>query len=144
MSEPALAGGISAAAIIGTNCVVATAGVFNTTHLSNPDWPRHSRFHTAIQSTTLAMVSVISLAALIGPFGPRCAWQGALAPLTFWPGLFVAWVVPGTGPYASEALGAVGVPINLVLAAVLVALTLAGAALANSVAAVPHRPYAAR
>jgi hypothetical protein len=109
-----------------TVAIVAVADVFNATHLFNPDWPGHARFHIGMQFTTLVLVTLLSLGALRGPLsGPR-ALVGAAAPLTFWPGLLVAWMIPGTDPYASEALRATGVPINIALALLFITITLAG------------------
>jgi hypothetical protein len=110
-------------AIVGTVAVVALADVFNATHLFNPDWPGHARFHIGMQFTTLVLVSAASLWGLLRLGSPALA---ALAPASFWPGLFVAWAIPGTDVYASEALRGVGVPINLVLAAVFLGLTALG------------------
>ena len=53
-----------------------------------------------------------------------------LAPATFWPGLFMALPVPGTSVYASDGLRELGIPINLVLAALWLVLTAAGYRLA--------------
>ena len=39
--------------IITTVGIVAAADVFNETHLFNPAWPPHARFHNAMQASTL-------------------------------------------------------------------------------------------
>ncbi|WP_373388421.1 hypothetical protein [Pseudomonas alcaligenes] len=115
-------------AIVATVLIVAIADVFNATHLFNPDWPGHARFHIGMQFTTLLLVSLFSLAALLR----GQVWAAALAPASFWPGLFVAYVIPGTDVYASEALRELGVPINLLLAAVLLVVTVLGVQLWRS------------
>jgi hypothetical protein len=71
-------------------------------------------------------VSAVSLWAVVGALTPRQAWLAALAPATFWPGLFAAHAIPGTDVYASDALRAVGVPVNLVLAGLFLGLTALG------------------
>jgi hypothetical protein len=109
-------------------CEAELADVFNATHLFNPDWPGHARFHIGMQFTTLLLVSLFSLAALL----QGQVWAAALAPASFWPGLFVAYVIPGTDVYASEALRELGVPINLLLAAVLLVVTVLGVQLWRS------------
>jgi hypothetical protein len=53
-----------------------------------------------------------------------------LGPATFWPGLFVALLVPGTDVYASESLREIGFPINIALAAIFLILTGVGYRLA--------------
>jgi hypothetical protein len=83
-----------------------------------------------MQFTTQALVSAVSLAALAGPFDRRRAFRAGLAPLTFWPGLLVAWTIPGTDAYATEALREVGFPINIALAAAFLAISALGVALA--------------
>lgn len=112
--------------VVGTVVIVAIADVFNSTHLFNPDWPAHARFHIAMQFTALALISCASFGALFGQASRPKAWLAALAPVTFWPGLIVAWAVPGTDPYATEALRAVGVPINIVLAVIFLGLVALG------------------
>lgn len=117
---------------VATVVIVAIADVFNATHLFNPDWPGHARFHIGMQFTTLLLVSGVSFAALTLARGAVQPWPAALAPATFWPGLLVAWAIPGTDPYASEALRATGVPINIALAVLFLILTSAGLALARA------------
>ncbi|NBN64805.1 hypothetical protein GWI72_13600 [Microvirga tunisiensis] len=109
--------------VMGTVVTVAVADVFNATHLFNPDWPAHARFHIAMQFTALCLVSLVSLWALFGAARAGQAWLAALAPATFWPGLLVAWMVPGTDPYATEALRSTGVPINIIAAVVFLGIT---------------------
>jgi hypothetical protein len=114
-------------AIVTTVLIVAVADVFNRTHLFNEAWPPHARFHNAMQASTLLLTSCVSLWGL---------WRGhhgvaAIAPATFWPGLFIALPVPGTTVYATDAMREAGVPINLILAAVWLALTWAGYRLAT-------------
>lgn len=116
---------------LATVAIVAVADVFNATHLFNPDWPGHARFHIGMQFTTLVLVSVISLAALRGPMTKPKALVAVAASLTFWPGLFVAWFIPGTDVYASDELRQLGVPINIILAAIFIGVSLAALALLN-------------
>ncbi|WP_342242898.1 hypothetical protein [Pseudomonas sp. OTU5201] len=122
MTRTSLGKGLLGFAIVATVAIVAIADVFNATHLFNPDWPGHARFHIGMQFTTLMLVSLFSLAAL----RRGQVWAAGLAPGSFWPGLFVAYLIPGTDVYASQALRELGVPINLLLAAVLLGITAFG------------------
>ena len=135
-----LAKAIFGFAIVATVVIVAIADVFNATHLFNPRWPGHARFHIGMQFTTLVLVSLASLSALTGSLDKAKARLAALAPLTFWPGLLVAWFIPGTDVYASEHLRQMGIPINMWLALFFVTVTLWGLWLAS----VPGKtaPYA--
>ncbi|OHC30129.1 MAG: hypothetical protein A3J71_01695 [Pseudomonadales bacterium RIFCSPHIGHO2_02_FULL_60_43] len=128
MTRAALGKALLGFAIVATVGIVAIADVFNATHLFNPDWPGHARFHIGMQFTTLVIVSLFSLAAL----RRGQVWTAALAPASFWPGLFVAYLIPGTDVYASEALRELGTPINLILAAVLLVITGLGVVLQRS------------
>ena len=128
MTRAALGKTLLGFAIVATVAIVAIADVFNATHLFNPDWPGHARFHIGMQFTTLVIVSLFSLAAL----RRGQVWASALAPASFWPGLFVAYLIPGTDVYASEALRELGTPINLILAAVLLGITGLGVVLQRS------------
>ena len=128
MTRSSLGKALLGFAIVATVAIVAIADVFNATHLFNPDWPGHARFHIGMQFTTLVIVSLFSLAAL----RRGQIWTAALAPASFWPGLFVAYLIPGTDVYASEALRELGTPINLILAAVLLGVTGLGVVLQRS------------
>lgn len=134
MNRAVVARGALGFSIVGTVAIVAVADVFNATHLFNPDWPGHARFHIGMQFTTLVLVSAVSLWALLGPLTSGRALLAALAPATFWPGLFVAYAIPGTDVFASETLRATGAPINLILAGVFLGLTALGVALAREAA----------
>lgn len=131
MSMTSLSRGLLGLSVVGTVVIVAVADVFNTTHLFNPDWPPHARFHIAMQFTALVLVSLFSFRALLGRPSRDQAWLAALAPATFWPGLLVAWLIPGTDPYATEALRATGVPINILAAVLFLTLTGVGVLLAK-------------
>jgi hypothetical protein len=132
MMRSTIARGLLAFNIVGTVAIVAVADVFNATHLFNPEWPGHARFHIGMQFTTLVLVAIVSLWALTGPLTQSRAWLAALAPATFWPGLFVAYAIPGTDVFASEALQELGVPINLVVAGAFLAVTTVGLVLART------------
>lgn len=127
MSRETLGRWILGFTIVTTLVIVAIADVFNKTHLFNPDWPPHARFHNAMQAWTLLLVSLVSFAALIR----RRYGIATIAPATFWPGLWLSLPVPGTTVYATPAMAEAGIPINLILAAIWLALTALGYQLAT-------------
>ncbi len=118
---------------LATVAIVAIADVFNATHLFNPNWPGHTRFHIGMQFTTLVLMAVLSLAALRGAMTMPKALVAVAASLTFWPGLLVAWFIPGTDVYASDELRQIGVPINIILALIFLGITLASFALLTKI-----------
>lgn len=107
--------------LTGLSAFVAISGVvvdFTATHVYNPTWPPHARFHgyLSIARTVLIMATVIVLA--WGPVraGDRFGW-GALALLLL--GWIAIWflaplVVPGTGDPAAYIFAAVLLPLSLI------------------------------
>ncbi len=127
MTSQRIGSGILLFSLLTTVLIVAAADVFNQTHLFNRDWPPHARFHIGMQFTALVLISLYSF---IG-WRNRDWNRAAIAPITFWPGLFVAWMIPGTSPYAAPALEEMGFAINLVIAGVWTGLTALGWKLAK-------------
>ncbi|MBC8050408.1 MAG: hypothetical protein H7X92_09725 [Chitinophagales bacterium] len=118
--------------IVTTLAIVAVADVFNAEHLFNPNWPPHARLHNAMQATTLTILCIVSFIALMRtPRSRESLAIAALAPISFWPGLLLAPLVPGTSLYASEELRSLGFPINLVIAVLWLCLTVAAYVLAT-------------
>jgi hypothetical protein len=115
-SKPPIGRWLAGFLTITTVASVGVADVFNTTHLFNPDWHGHARFHIGMQFTTLVLTACLSLSVLRGEMNKLKRLVAVAAPLTFWPGLLVAWFIPGTDVYASEELRQLGVPINIILA----------------------------
>lgn len=85
--------GVAAATAVGGAAVDA-----NRTHLFNPAWPPHARFHDA---------QTISLAALLGGglyalHRRDDAAAGAALPALFWASMASAFLYPGTGGLQAE------------------------------------------
>jgi hypothetical protein len=100
---------------------VAVSGVifdFSGSHIYNPAWPPHARFHAylSIARTVLIMLAIVVLA--WGPVRARARFGwGVLALLLLgWIGIwFVApLVVPGTGDRAGYIFASVLTPASLI------------------------------
>lgn len=103
---------------------------WNPSHIFNPDWPAHARFHGV---TGLAMATTLSSAAIWTIWagsGDRDAARffAAAIPVAYWAPFFVAPLVPGTAvddpPHPVPRLA--GVPTNLLGAAATTATAAAG------------------
>jgi Family of unknown function (DUF6640) len=102
---------------------------WNESHVFNPAWPSHARFHAAAgvgMATGLAGVSIWALWA--GPDDATGRLVGAAVPVAYWGAFFPALLVPGTGvddpghPVGRPA----GIPANLLGAAATVATAVTG------------------
>ncbi|RZQ62391.1 DUF6640 family protein [Amycolatopsis suaedae] len=102
---------------------------FNDSHVFNPDWPPHARFHAVMLLAVGAAMSAVALWLLWRRPADRTGLRVATAvPVAVWGAFFVPLLVPGTSveEYPGEVGRLLGMPLNLVLAAVFIALTLTG------------------
>lgn len=119
--------------------VISTAVDWNTTHLFNPAWHPHARFHDALFLALLDGATLIMLWLLWRPSRePAVAVIVAtLFSLAVWtPFLYIEALIPGTSLLASAdmpvlTLGSLTLPPNLVIAIVFTLLTLVGYLLAR-------------
>lgn len=119
-------------AAIGT--LVGPVGAdLNQSHVFNPEWPPHARFHSV---ASLAMTSGFSLIAMWlvwrRSHEPAISMMVAAAvPILAWGSFFIALVVPGAAVEDhSETLARLGgIPINVVVAALFTALAILGYAM---------------
>jgi hypothetical protein len=90
--------------VAGTTLVGGFAADWNRTHLFNPNWPPHARFHDAM---------TISLSALLGAGGlyalnrsstdpDRDTTLGAVLPAAFWASMGAAFAYPGAQGLEAE------------------------------------------
>lgn len=102
----------------------------NRTHMFNPRWPPHARFHSAAGWGTIAGLQLFSLWLLWRPGQQPAQVDSAVAtaavlPVTAWVPFFLAVVLPGTAvedePGHLPRLA--GVPANLVPAALVPAMS---------------------
>ncbi|MBO0708390.1 MAG: acetyltransferase [Candidatus Dormibacteraeota bacterium] len=101
---------------------------WNRSHVFNPHWPSHARFHGVVGSLTGAVLAALSLGALWLPGRGRVSRDAAAAvPLVYWGSFGPAALLPGSGvddpPHRVRRLGGV-LPINLFWAGL--GVTLAG------------------
>ena len=104
------------------------AADWNDSHIFNPRWPAHARFHgvTALaMATTLASFNIWSVWA---DGGDRTRSFAAAVPVAYWAPFFLAPLVPGTtledDPHPVPRLA--GVPTNVLGAAATTATAVAG------------------
>ncbi len=106
------------------------AADWNDSHVFNPRWPAHARFHgvtSLAMATTLASFNIWSVWAS-GDDQPTARFFAAAVPVAYWAPFFVAPLVPGTAvgdpPHPVSRLA--GVPVNLLGAAATTATAAAG------------------
>ena len=125
--------------VLVVGAVISTAVDWNATHLFNPEWHPHARFHDALFLLLLDGATLIVLWLLWRPSRePGAALLAAtLFALAVWtPFFYIEALIPGTSLLATPdvpmlKLGSLLVPPNLAIAIVLAALALVGYFLAR-------------
>ncbi|MEV8517953.1 DUF6640 family protein [Dactylosporangium sp. NPDC051484] len=119
------------ASVVGSGVVHAMADL-NRTHVFNPSWKPHARFHTASAVATDVGWSIVSLWLLRRP-GTREERElglkiAALHPIFSYVPFFIAEAVPGSEAEdePGELPRVAGVPVNLFVAAVMSGLSALG------------------
>jgi hypothetical protein len=122
-------------AAIGTILGTGRADI-NNTHMLNPGWPPHARFHSAAGWGTVAGSQLLALWLLWRPGqqpGERdlAVKAAALLPAISWAPFFLALATPGAGveDEPGHLPRVAGVPANLVPAALIPAISALGYAL---------------
>jgi hypothetical protein len=102
----------------------------NNTHMTNPLWPPHARFHWSIQWYSITMLNAIALYLLWGRYegaGSRLACVIAgLAPILFWGNFFPSLFMPGTSPWPDGFKAFAVLPPNVYVAALITLLSTMG------------------
>jgi hypothetical protein len=125
--------------VLVAGAIISTAVDWNATHLFNPAWPPHARFHDALFLMLLDGATLIVLWLLCRRSEePKVALIVAtLFSLAVWtPFFYIEALIPGTSLLAGPdvpllRLGSLAVPPNLAVAIVFALLTLAGYFLAR-------------
>lgn len=120
--------------VLVSTAVVSVAVDWNTTHIFNPEWHPHAKFHDVVMLWLLSGMSIMALWLLWRrSTEPDIAYTVAmLVPVVFWsPFFFTMLVIPGTSLQANlnESLPVVaGITIypNVAVATVSVILALLG------------------
>jgi hypothetical protein len=123
--------------VLVSTTVVSIAVDWNTSHIFNPEWHPHAKFHDVVMLWLLSGCSILALWLLWRKTTePAIAYAVAtLVPIIFWsPFFFVTLIIPGTSLQADlkEAVPTIaGLPIypNVAVAIVSVVLALIGYAL---------------
>jgi Family of unknown function (DUF6640) len=120
--------------VLVVGAIVSTAVDWNTTHLFNPAWHPHARFHDALfllflDATTLVMLWLLWRRSAEPAVGIKAATLYSAALWT--PFLYIEALIPGTSLLASAdvpVLRVAGMTLapNLIIAIVMLVLTLAG------------------
>ena len=115
--------------------VIPAVADLNATHLTNPLWPAHARFHFAIQFFSNVVLNGFGLWLLWGRHSHRgsrlSVVVAGLGPLLFWGMFFPALLMPGVSTWPDGVLPPSGFPTllrvvhpNLIVAVVLSATNL--------------------
>ena len=102
----------------------------NDTHMTNPLWAPHARFHWSIQWYAITLLNGISLYLLWGRYadaGTRlAAVMAGLAPILFWGSFFPSLWMPGTSPWPDGIEPFAILPPNVYIAALITLLSSLG------------------
>lgn len=116
------------AKIIITFCAIVTIFIpslmdLNSTHMTNPLWAPHARFHWSIQWYSITALNIIALYLLWGRYkdaGSRLATIiAALSPILFWGSFFPSLFMPGTSPWPDGMTPFSTIPPNVYIAALI-------------------------
>ena len=86
----------------------------DATHMTNPLWSAHARFHWAIQYFSAVAVNVVGLFMIWGKYKDKGSDLSilyiGLNPLLFWAMFFPALLMPGTGTWPDGVIPPPGFP----------------------------------
>lgn len=119
--------------VLVSTAVVSVAVDWNATHIFNPEWHPHAKFHDVVMLWLLSGISIVALWLLWRrSTEPDIGYTVAtLVPVIFWlPFFFVTLVIPGTSLQASQEVPPMvaGIPIypNVAVATLSIILALVG------------------
>jgi len=107
----------------------------NDTHMTNPLWAPHARFHWSIQWYSITLLNAIALYLLWGKYegsgSPLSVIMAGLAPILFWGSFFPSMFMPGTSPWPDGMTPFAVIPPNVFIAAFITSLSIFGIYLAS-------------
>lgn len=113
-----------------TTIVLPSIMDLNSTHMTNPLWAPHARFHWSIQWYSITMLNAIAMYLLWGLYegsGSRLSIiMAGLAPILFWGNFFPSLLMPGTSPWPDGIEPFASVPPNVYIAALITGLSALG------------------
>lgn len=127
--------------VIAASAIVSTLVDWNESHLFNPTWHGHAKFHDALMLCLLIGVSIVALWQLWRDAKePEVAIKiAALVPVAFWsPFYYISLAIPGTSLLAETVekdafyVGGTLVYFNVTIGSVMLLLTAVGYALTRS------------
>jgi tryptophan-rich sensory protein len=99
----------------------------NSTHMTNPLWAPHARFHWSIQWYAITILNGISLYLLWGKYadaGSRLAIvMAGVAPILFWGSFIPSLFMPGTSPWPDGIEPFAVLPPNVYIAVLITLLS---------------------
>lgn len=112
---------ITCAALI--TIVVPSVMDLNSTHMTNPLWAPHARFHWSIQWYSITTLNIIALYLLWGRYDDKNSRlsivMAGLAPLLFWGSFFPSMLMPGTSTWPDGIEPFSPIAPNVIMAGVL-------------------------
>jgi hypothetical protein len=114
--------------IVLVTIIIPTIMDFNDTHMTNPLWAPHARFHWSIQWYSITTLNCMALYLIWGNYkekGSRLSTVFAvLSPILFWGSFFPSLLMPGTSPWPDGVVPFATYPPNIFIAGILVTLSI--------------------
>lgn len=99
----------------------------NDTHMTNPLWAPHARFHWSIQWYSITALNLIALYLLWGKYeganSQLSIVMAGLAPILFWGSFIPSLLMPGTSPWPDGMEPFTTIPPNVYIAGIITSLS---------------------
>lgn len=102
----------------------------NSTHMTNPLWPPHARFHWSIQWYSMTILNCMALFLVCGKYKENHTYLATIiafsSPILFWGMFFPSLLMPGTSPWPDGVEPFMYLPPNIFLAICIVVMCIFG------------------